>query len=314
MRAKTLLLTTLLALTWTVASAQDSLDCPDYAFRDDEGECQCYDGYVFSEPDLACRIEECQDNAERPPGQELNPFGCACLRGFVKAEDSDECAAVEPCDGDNQVRTGAGECVCPEDSTEREDGSGCDCDEGFEYSDEYGRCAPLELQCPLNSTRDDFDNCVCDEGYGWDPATLGCEVIVSECGPHASPAEGGTGCVCEEGFHPAPPGTLGCVGEIRIRCQPNAHENPDTGECECNPGYPETASGQCVREGGAVVVGGPIPGVDDGLEPPIEEGRSEPRALCAVGGPGRTTVGLAPTWLGLLALLGLARRRRKDPS
>ena len=289
MRRRPFLLPFLLLAGAPAAFAQEEPppECPEFAHRNAEGVCACDDGYEWTEDDLQCLMQACPVNAGRPPGQEANPFACECLRGYTWSDDTTECLPWEPCPGDNEIRDEEGSCTCPEHSTSRDDPetdeveTGCDCDEGWEFNADFYNCIPTELQCQANAHLVEIE---------------GDDVNV----------DGSTQrCVCDEGFHPAPAGVAGCVGEIQVRCQPNAHENPDTGECECNSGYDLTDDERCLWP---VVPGPPAEGEGEGEGGMADDETTTDDSLCAVAGPGaRSAAG--GTW-ALLGLLVLAWRRQ----
>ena len=322
MRRWPILLTLPLLAPAAAALAQDEPpECPESTHRNAEGLCVCDDGYEWSEEDLQCLMVACPEHSARPPGLEQNPFACQCLRGYTRSEDGELCVTWDPCPAENEIRDADGECGCPDHATSRDDPEtedvvepGCDCNEGWQFDAEFYNCVPTELQCPDNAHQEQLEGddvqvdgstqrCVCDEGFSWQRATLGCTRVVSECGPHSHPSESDTGCVCDDGFHPAPPGTAGCVGQIKVRCQPNAHEDPETGGCVCNSGYELTDDERCER------IYQPGPAAEGEGEGAVDEGQAttEPESLCAVAVPGRR--GAASTW-ALFAALALLLRRR----
>ncbi len=316
------LATLIVLLPWAAhaqpAPDEDPPECPEHSTRGDDGACVCDDGYEFSEDDLQCLIVPCPDNAERPPGAERDPFACDCVRGHAWAEDGSACVPHEPCPGENQVRDEAGECGCPDHATDRGDGTGCDCDEGWLFDAAFYGCVPAEAQCPQDSRENPHHDpgkegsvpCLCEEGFRWQRATMSCTRVPSECGPHAHSAEGGTGCVCDEGFYPGPPGTLGCVGEIQVRCQPNAHKDPDTEECVCNAGYDETADGQCKRPASEQPFPAEGEGEGDGDgDPGATRKADDTSGFCAVGLAGRPGEAGWAAWALLLGLLAALRWR-----
>lgn len=186
------------------------------------------------------------------------------------------------------MRDDEDECVCAENATGEfetdEDGVitliSCECDEGYVFNPTFYTCRATDEQCPAHSHPDpgipaegegeeDLDgmlgDCRCDDGYVWTRAEEACTLIISDCGPNSHPSPQGTGCECNEGFHPAPTGVPGCVGEeLCGRCVAHAHPKGDTGdegegegpvnacECECNTGFQGEFEGaklvQCTLE------------------------------------------------------------------
>jgi MYXO-CTERM domain-containing protein len=230
MRPSLLPLLTILLLS-PAALAQEGegeVECAEHSTRLDDGECQCNQGYEWSEEDLRCLLIPCPPRETRPDGWEGEvPPPCDCKEHFTRDVETTECDA-DPCGAAFQVRDDDGGCGCapnhpaneetgvcePTDCPAEEVGANrhraltgeCACDRFYvaeALPDDAEEDAIADCACPEDGAPDDAQGCVCLAGYEWSDLHSDCIPLLEECPENSShdPQPDNPGkCLCDDGY------------------------------------------------------------------------------------------------------------------
>ena len=207
-------------------------------------ESECEEGYAWEDVNDSSNYNCVLDNVGCPENSSLDAEEtCQCDEGYVWNADNTLCIETPDCPEDRIYQNG--DCVCPENTVELDDGS----------------CADT-TGCPPNSYRVDDETCRCVTGYTVNAAGTACVLPEDSCPPNATWNASTERCVCDEGY------TANSTGDACVEIEPcpeNSTRQADN-SCTCDEGYVLNDDGdacvlpedECPDGRGSVIIDGEV--------------------------------------------------------